>query len=113
MSVLSSARAVARRWLPAPVWTRLRLLRHQYSMRTFKPRKVVHKYGNRELTIHITDPLSGGWYDHDWPEPAEISLLRQHQLRAGATVFDLGAHTGVVALMLADAVGPSGKVVAL
>ena len=40
-------------------------------------------------------------------------MLRRHKLKEGATVFDLGAHQGVVALMLADAVGASGKVVAL
>jgi FkbM family methyltransferase len=113
MSVLSSVKAAARRWLPAPIWIPLRMLRNEYSVRTFKPRTVVHKYGARELTIHIADPLAQGWYDLDWPEPEEISLLRRHKLRAGATVYDLGAHQGVVALMLADAVGPTGKVVAL
>jgi FkbM family methyltransferase len=113
MSVLSSVKTVAKRWVPAPLWTKLRLLRQDRSVRTYKPRQVVHQYGHLKLTVHITDPLAEGWYDHDWAEPAEISLLRQHGLRAGATVFDLGAHQGVVALMLADAAGPSGKVVAL
>ncbi len=89
------------------------MLSRSYAMSKFTPRTVVHKYGERELTIHLTDPLSQGWYDMDWAEPAEITLLRKHQLRAGATVFDLGAHTGVVALILADAVGKTGKVIAL
>ena len=113
MAVLSSAKDLARRWLPAPLWTKLRLLRLEHSVRAFKPRQVVHKYGSREFTIHLTDPLAQGWYDKDWPELAEISMLRRHKLRPSATVFDLGAHQGIVALMLADAVGPSGKVVAL
>jgi len=65
------------------------------------------------MTIHVSDPLALGWYDADWPEPSEISLLRRHKLKPGATVFDLGAHQGVVALILGDAVGPSGKVVAV
>jgi FkbM family methyltransferase len=82
-------------------------------VRTFKPRQVQHVYGSRTMTIHVTDPLALGWYDSDWPEPAEVSLLRKHKLVEGATVFDLGAHQGVVALMLADAVGVAGKVVAV
>jgi FkbM family methyltransferase len=61
----------------------------------------------------VSDPLALGWYDSDWPEPEEISLLRRHKLKPGATVFDLGAHQGVVALILGDAVGSSGKVVAV
>jgi FkbM family methyltransferase len=113
MSVITAAKAAARRWLPTPVWTQLRLLRLTRAVKTFKPRQVVHKYGGREMTIHVTDPLALGWYDSDWPEPAEMTLLRRHKLREGATVFDLGAHQGVVALMLGDAVGRSGKVVAL
>jgi FkbM family methyltransferase len=43
----------------------------------------------------------------------EIRVLQRHALRTGARVFDLGAHQGVVALMLADAVGPDGRVVAV
>jgi FkbM family methyltransferase len=113
MSVLSAAKAAARRWLPTPVWTQLRLLRLGRSVKAFRPRVVVHKYAGRELTIHIADPLALGWYDNDWPEPTEVTFLRRHRLRAGATVFDLGAHQGVVALMLGAAVGASGKVLAL
>jgi FkbM family methyltransferase len=54
-----------------------------------------------------------GWYDHEWPELREIELLRKHRLKPGALVFDLGAHQGVVALILARIVGPAGKVIAV
>ena len=113
MSVLSSVKAAARRWLPMSLWGQLRMLKQDRLVRTFTPRQVVHNYCGRELKIHLADPLGAGWYDHDWAKPTEITFLRGHRLRAGATVFDLGAHQGVVALLLADAVGPSGKVVAL
>ncbi|MHB8470287.1 MAG: FkbM family methyltransferase [Gaiellaceae bacterium] len=43
----------------------------------------------------------------------EIELLRRHRLREGALVFDLGAHQGIVALVLAAAVGPRGRVIAV
>ena len=57
--------------------------------------------------------MGAGWYDHDWPELPEIALLKQHGLRPGARVFDIGAHQGVVALMLSKTVGPEGFVLAV
>ena len=64
--------------------------------------------------MRLIDALGSGWYDHDWEEPPEVAALRAGgALRAGATVFDLGAHQGIVAMMLAEAVGPTGCVVAV
>jgi FkbM family methyltransferase len=78
------------------------------------PRHIVrHRYGEVQLAVELADPLGEGWYDHDWQVPPELRLLRERGLRAGARVFDLGAHQGVVALMLAEAVGPGGQVVAV
>jgi FkbM family methyltransferase len=74
---------------------------------------VRHLYGQVPLTLWIADPMSEGWYDKDCPELPEIALLEQHGLTSGATVFALGAHQSVVALRLAAAVGPAGKVVAV
>jgi FkbM family methyltransferase len=61
----------------------------------------------------LADPLGEGWYDNDCDEPAELALLAEGRLRAGATVFDLGSHQAVVALMLADRFGPAGLVIAV
>jgi FkbM family methyltransferase len=80
----------------------------------YSPRVVTHTYGGHRLTVALADPLADGWYDHDWPRLQEIDeLVRIGALRPGATVFDLGAHQGVVALVLAAEVGPSGRVVAV
>lgn len=54
-----------------------------------------------------------GWYDRDWAELPEIALVRRFRLRPGARAFDLGAHHGIVALMLARIVGPAGQVIAV
>jgi FkbM family methyltransferase len=73
-----------------------------------------HSYGGHELRVSIEDPLARGWYDRDWTRLSEIDLLATWgRLREGATIFDLGAHQCVVALMLAAEVGPSGSVVAV
>lgn len=69
-----------------------------------------HRYGPFDLQVVLADPLAEGWYDHDWPTPPELAELSEY-LRPGATVFDLGAHQGVIAMMLSRMVGDSGLVV--
>jgi FkbM family methyltransferase len=110
---LNSIKSLTRRMLPHSLWTQLRLLRMYRSIRTYRPHQVQHVYGTCPLDILLADPLGEGWYDHDWPELSEIVLLKQHRLRVGAKVFNLGAHQCIVALMLADVVGPTGLVVAV
>jgi FkbM family methyltransferase len=64
------------------------------------------------MRIWLADPMAATWYDQDWPEPPEFEILRGAGLRGGARVFNLGAHQGVVALMLASEVAP-GEVIAV
>jgi FkbM family methyltransferase len=106
-------KALARRVLPPAVigWLRARRVRRMVGR--YVPRTVRHTYAGHPLEIRLTDPLAEGWYDRDWPEQAEVTFLRQAKLCPGATVFDLGAHQGVVALILAREVGPGGRVVAV
>lgn len=78
------------------------------------PRRVVHhSFGGYELTISLEDPVGQEWYDHDWPLTPELALLGESRLTAGARVFDLGAHQGVVALMLSRLAGAAGEVIAV
>jgi FkbM family methyltransferase len=83
------------------------------TLRSFEPRRVRHIYHGFPLELELVDPLGLGWYDHDWPELRELELLRKYRLKPGALVFDLGAHQGIVALVLARIVGPAGKVIAV
>jgi FkbM family methyltransferase len=104
---------IARRSIPQPLWTMLRLARVWSSVHFYRERKVTHVYGGIPLSVWLTDPLAQGWYDADWPEPPEIKLLKTGRLQPGARVFDLGAHQCVVAMMLSRIVGFEGQVVAL
>jgi FkbM family methyltransferase len=66
------------------------------------------------MRIRFEDPLAEGWYAGGIPSLPEIALLQSiGALRPGQTIFDIGAHQAVVALMLADAVGNSGRVIAV
>lgn len=99
--------------LPTTIAGRLRAWRVNRSIRTFSDRVVERTYGTGPLRVHLSDPMAQGWYDRDWAELPEIAALRGDRLRPGARIFNLGAHQGVVALMLAREVGDEGRVVAV
>lgn len=80
---------------------------------TFPVRVVSHQYGDFKLNVCIADELGRLWYDVDWADFPEFEFLARHRLRPGATVFDLGAHQGVVALALERFVNPGGRVIAV
>jgi FkbM family methyltransferase len=100
--------------LPNPVYRLYRRRRVARLITKYQPRTVSHAYGRHRFTILLADPLAEAWYDQDWPPLEEIDeLIRAGSLRDASTVFDIGAHQGVVALMLAAEVGMRGKVVAV
>jgi FkbM family methyltransferase len=103
------------RLLPLAVVDWLQAWHMWLIVHAFRPRVVEHRYGDCVLNVSLADPVSLEWYDHDWSEAEmpDIAALRTSRLRKGARVFDIGAHQGVIALMLAHEVGPSGKVVAI
>jgi FkbM family methyltransferase len=108
------AKQVARRVLPHSAYRLYRRRKVARLVARYPVRVVEHTYGTQQLTIQLTDPLAEGWYDHDWPEPREIRFLRgRGVLVPGATVFDVGAHQAVVALILAAEVGERGRVIAV
>jgi len=102
-----------RRAIPSPIYRKLRQRRIHQRIAAFEPRQVEHVYGGARLRINLRDALAEGWYDHDWGSQPEIEALKRGRLVPGATVFDLGAHQAIVALMLAREVGPEGAVIAV
>jgi FkbM family methyltransferase len=108
-----SLKQIIKAVVPKPLWYRLRVLRVRYMRSHYQRRRVRHHYGGYELEVELVDPMGAGWYDHDHPELPEIALLKQHGLRPGARVFDIGAHQCVVALVLSRTVGPQGFVLAV
>jgi FkbM family methyltransferase len=112
--VLSSLKQLARRVLPHSLYRRYRQRKIAHEIAGYAPREVSHEYGGQTLRVRLEDPLAEGWYDHDWQEPAVMGFLRERGvLAADATIFDLGAHQAVVALMLARSVGAAGRVIAV
>ena len=99
--------------LPPSILGRLRAWRVRQIVDAYAPRVVEHTYGSARLRVHLGDPLGAGWYDHDWAKLPEIAALHGRTVREGARIFDIGAHQGVVAMMLAREVGTAGHVLAV
>lgn len=108
-----TARALALKYLPPSTLNQLRHVKSYLAVGFFRPYLATHTYAGFDLTLHITDRVGKQWYDHDWEELPEHTLLKTLRLKPGARVFDLGAHQGVVALMVSRMVGETGSVVAL
>ena len=112
---LSPVRNGLRRILPHRAVAMLKTLWAEYSFRSFNPRAVRHRYGPYEFQMELVDFDGASWFDRDYDEfeIAEITLLKQHKLVAGAKVFNAGANQCLQAMMMAREVGPSGRVWAI
>jgi FkbM family methyltransferase len=110
---VSSLKRIARERAPHSVYRLYRRWRVSRITSRYKARVVTHTYSGHELAISLEDSIAEGWYDCDKETPLEFTLMREHGLRPGATVFNLGAFQGIVALMLAREVGPTGRVIAV
>jgi FkbM family methyltransferase len=99
--------------IPPSILSQLQRFKAELAIRRFSPRLVHHTYGVHQLNIHLHDPMSAAWYDCDWSRPAEFQLLEASRLQPGALVFDVGAHQGVMAMLLAKEVASYGQVVAI
>jgi FkbM family methyltransferase len=109
----SLLKRVAREKAPHSAYRLYRRWRVSRIRSSYTPRVVTHTYAGHELTISLEDGIAEGWYDCDKETPLEFTLMREHGLRPGATVLNLGAFQGIVALMLLREVGPTGRVIAV
>jgi FkbM family methyltransferase len=124
---MANFKRLLRSRVPPVIRRRIQRWRIDRAVRGFDRRVVRHRYVGVDLAVEIADPLGAAWYDRDWvvfepdrlvdheletvePLP-ELDLLCRYGLRPGARVFDLGAHQGVVGLLLGHRVGPGGQVV--
>mgnify|MGYP000856160060 CR=1 FL=1 len=86
----------------------LRAVKHRVEDMTFRERVEEHDFAGRRLKVTIADKTAAEWYGVDCPRLKDFELLAGRGLNSGALVFDVGAHQGVVAMMLAGEVGAAG-----
>jgi len=113
-------KALAKSILPHKFWENLQQIRRKWEsfsyhikVSHYHPRVVHHKYSSLPLSILISDPQAEEWYDKDWGDLPEVATLKKGKLQSGARVFNIGAHQGIMACLLADTVGQRGHVVAI
>jgi len=111
--VSAHVKRIARAIVPGSVYRRYRRNRKASLIANYSAHDVTHVYGGHTLRIRLQDPMAEAWYDRDESSLVMEFLRERGVLVAGATVFDIGAHQGVVALVLAGDVGESGHVVAI
>ena len=110
---MNSVKPLLNQMLPTRVSRVIRRLLLRRHIGQFERRIVGHEYLGFRLKVSLQDNIAAGWYDHDWESMPEVEFLKRGQLQAGAKVFDVGAHQGVIAMVLARLVGESGLVVAV
>lgn len=94
------------------VYDRFRRARQQRMTSRFHSYVTEHFFGGHRLKVAIADPVGQEWYDADADTLPEIDMIQRFDL-SGRTVFDLGAHQCVIAMVLGKVVGEAGKVVAV
>lgn len=95
------------------ITNRIRAVKNLVVDVSFRPRVERHVFAGHMLSVAIEDWIGKQWYGQDSGPPTEFALLSGRGLNMGGLVFDLGAHQGVVAMMLANEIGPGGNVIAV
>jgi FkbM family methyltransferase len=105
---------IVRTCLPAPLLRNWQTYRTARAIERYPSRRETHSYHGLDFRVQIADPMGEQWYGHDWPTTVlpEFEALREI-VRPGDTIFEIGAHQGIIALMLAALTGPTGRVVAV
>lgn len=94
------------------LYDRLRNAKQSRLTNRFKPYVAEHSFGGQKLKVVIADPVAQKWYDTGVDQLPEIDMLRRFDL-SGRTIFDLGAHQCVIAMVLGRLTGPRGSVIAV
>jgi FkbM family methyltransferase len=131
MSAFQFARAILKKSLPSNLYFTIRSAYYRASNSIYRARKISFKCMDHQFQIAIKDQVAEEWYGSaaksgHLPPAAEI-LWIQKLIEAASTppelvakfnsksctIFDLGAHQGVVAMILEKLFATHGKVVAL
>ena len=106
MSIQNFARSL----IPTDVKHFLSSFRRTASRKYFS-----NKFLGHELFVYDADNLSRGWYGKEWTldERTEFEALRLRGIPRDALIFDIGAHQGIVSILLKRCLAPDGRVVAL
>jgi FkbM family methyltransferase len=99
--------------LPKKIIAQLRIFKQKLMLYLYDKKLVSNKYAGHSFDVVIADNVAEGWYGNGIRLLSDIDFLFKNMKRKGAKVFDLGAHQGVVAMIMAKEVGEEGKIIAI
>jgi FkbM family methyltransferase len=106
------ASAMANAWRHAPVRGFGRPFKRLVLDRSTALGQSIVPYRSMRLLVRFDNPAEASLFVwRHYEEDVEIAV--EHGLAAGMTAIDIGANCGVVTIAMRDAVGPSGRVVAV
>jgi len=105
-------RTIVRRILPKEIRHRISSLKRSRQGRS--EFFTAHLLGEK-LSVLAADDLSRRWYGKIWTHHnrSEFSELAKHSIPKEGLVFDLGAHQGIVSILLRRLIVPNGCVVSI
>ena len=76
---------------------------------------VCHEYLGHRILMNMRDGVARNWYDKDWleAERREFAAIARCGLPADGMAFNLGAHHGLVSMLIRKRLLPDGKVIAV
>ena len=107
------ALAKVKSMMPASAVDALKRVYHGVRNRSFEPYLKHKSVEGLEFDLWICDRDGRIWYDLTATDPVwhEMRFLRDHILTPGDVVLECGGHHGCTAVIIANWVGPKGKVV--
>jgi FkbM family methyltransferase len=99
--------------LPESIVERYQAFKFHRRVANFRPYLIKKRVDGIEFDFWVGDILGRNWYDSG-PVGCtkEMIFIRNNMIKPGDTVLECGAHHGFTTLLLAERVGPEGKIVA-
>ncbi len=99
--------------LPESIVERYQAYKFRRRVSNFKPYLIKKRVAEVEFNFWVGDVLGKNWYDSGpVGSTKEMIFIRNNMIKPGDTVFECGAHHGFTTILLAEGVGPEGKVIA-
>jgi FkbM family methyltransferase len=98
----------------APEWVRALVRKERFARRNarFEPRIVRKTIDGTAFDFLLGDAIGQDWYAGQNTMSIEMAFLRDRLTRPGDVVLECGAHHGFTTILLANWIGPTGRLTA-
>jgi FkbM family methyltransferase len=110
---MQALKSIAKAVIPESLWKRARAWKMARIGKEFTPYTTTASFHGMPIQMEVRDPMSEAWYSKGGGMIDEVTFLAKRKMQPGTTVFDIGAHQGIFAVVMAKIVGEGGKVLAV